>query len=134
MDYAIFLSMRKHLSLKIYFYLGFAATALISGIILLCIGHIPESMFAFLPIPFCSWVYFSFFYPKDVQAHAGGLFLSIFSRFLCMVASLLLPALIWKFVPAYKDISYFWLFFPFAEVMLVYGLTILNNILEKKKE
>lgn len=125
--------MKKHLPIRICFFIGFVAAALVSGIVLLCLGRGLESMFTFLPIPFCSWIYFSFFYPKDVQAHVGGLFLSIFTRFICMVISMLVPAIIWKFVPAYQGVSYYWLFFPFAEVMLVYGFSILNNILDKKK-
>ena len=129
------LGMKKHLSKRYIFVIIISAVILLTGVILLCMGKMKESVFAFIPFPFCIWTFFSFYYPKDVQKHTGFLFLSIASRFICNLISILVPALIWKFVPSFNDsISGYWILLPFIEIMLTYIAYTVTNILEKKED
>ena len=129
------LGMKKHLSKRSIFAIIISAVILLTGVILLCMGKMKESVFAFIPFPFCIWTFFSFYYPKDVQKHTGLLFLSIASRFICNLISMLIPALIWKFVPSfYNSISGYWILLPFIEIMLTYISYTATNILEKKED
>ena len=112
------LGMKKHLSKRSIFAIIISAVILLTGV-----------------IPFCIWTFFSFYYPKDVQKHTGLLFLSIASRFICNLISMLIPALIWKFVPSfYNSISGYWILLPFIEIMLTYISYTATNILEKKED
>ena len=48
---------------------------------------------------------------------------------------MLIPALIWKFVPSfYNSISGYWILLPFIEIMLTYISYTATNILEKKED
>lgn len=98
-------------------------------------GKMKESVFAFIPLPFCIWTFLSFYYPKDIQKHTGLLFLTIASRFICNLISMLVPALIWKFSPSFQDaVSGYWILLPFIEIMLTYIAYAIVNILEKKED
>ncbi len=57
------------------------------------------------------------------------------SRFLCNAISLVVPAVLWKFVPSFNDsVSYYWILMPFIEIMLTYGAYTVANLTEKKEE
>lgn len=126
--------MKKHISKSLICYIALTAITLITGIILLCLGRWKESIFAFLPFPFCTWTFWSFYYPKDIQKNVPVLVLTIVSRFTCNVISMVVPAVMWRFVPSFHDsVSYYWILMPFIEVMIAYALYAVANITEKKE-
>ncbi len=126
--------MKKHLSKSLICYIVLTVVALFTGVILLCLGRWKESIFAFLPFPFCTWTFWSFYYPKDVQKNVGLLVVTIVSRFLCNVISMVVPAVLWYFIKSFHDsVSYYWILMPFIEVMLTYAAYAVANITEKRE-
>lgn len=127
------LSMKNLFNKRFYFYLITLLIPLIIGIVLLILGKAKETVFAFIPIVFCTWTFFSFFYPKDVQKHTFLLVLVIVSRFLCNLLSLLIPALIWKFVPDFSEtVSYYFFLLPLGLIMVTYICSVTCNMLDKE--
>ena len=108
---------------------------MIVGLVFVCCKNWQISLFAFIPFPFCIWTFFSFFYPKDVQNHVFKLVLTFASRFLCNLASLLIPFLFWKFIPGFSEsVSALWILLSLGEIMLTYLLAIIANFKETRED
>lgn len=133
-DCGIFLIV-KSLSKRFFLYLIIIVTSfLLVGVALLCFSLLKESIFAFLPIPFCAVAFFTFQFPKDPVNNTVGLVLANVLRFLSVLLAILIPVLIWKFVQEFQAISPAWIFLSAGETLVTYISAIIYTYIDAKKE
>lgn len=121
---------------KIVVYLSInTLLGLIPTIIALCLQMWHALSFTIIPFFFSHFIFLSFFYPRDIQNHKFLFYISIISRYTMIISSLLIPMLIYKFVPGYsQETSYYWFFASFAIILFSYILTIIYSATDKIQE
>ena len=108
----------------------------LTTIIFLCIGKYGESLFFIIPAIFLFPMFLTFYKtPENANYHVFKLIVLYVSRFLLAILAILIPALIWYFIPNLKEnVASFYLLFPFFEVFLLYNITAVYFMIDSKKQ
>ena len=92
---------------------------LIPTVVSLGMFDLKSLVFTLIPWALSGLIFLTFFFPKDVVKNNIAFIFSFIARYVLILISLLLPMLIYAFVPGFKTgVSYFWFFASFAIVML----------------
>lgn len=92
----------------------------------LCLGMYGVTLFTAIPMAFLIPIHLTFFYqPGESGKSYVFIYLLSFARLLCMTLAILIPALIWNFIPWIKEgVNALWIIFPASEVLFVYIINI----------
>lgn len=112
--------------------IAISSICILSAIVLLCLNLYKEILFFLFPLPFALIIFFSFLFPRKVLGHGFKLFLSIFIRYLAIIISILVPTLIWYFIPNFKDVSAYYIFASFDIVLVTYIISIVCNLSKER--
>lgn len=107
----------------------------ISTITLLFLHHEGIAMLLGLPTFFLLPIYLTFSHvPERTDRHRFFLIMSILLRYLLITLALLIPALLWYYLPDIKaKTNAIFLLLPFFEVFIVYNIVNVENILDAKQ-
>ena len=127
--------MKKH-PLLISIFIGIYVIIVTLVIVFLCLGKYGISMLCGVPSLFLVPIYLTFEkIPEKTDRHAAILILLIIARYLFAIIAILLPSLLWYYIPLLKEsANAFLLLIPLVEVILVYNIVIVSNIAESKKQ
>ncbi len=125
---------KKHPSLIIFSIMY--AVILTAIIISLCLGKYGVTMLCGVPSVFLVPIYLTFLkIPENTNRHAMKLILLILARYALSIIALLLPTLLWYYIPSLKEsANAFFLLIPCLEVVLVYNIVAISSVVESKKQ
>lgn len=106
----------------------------ISAITLLTMKYYGIAILISVPSVFLIPIYLTFHkIPKKTNQHVFFLVISIISRYLLAIIAMLTPALIWYYIPTIKEnTNAIFLLLPFIEIIFIYTIVIVQNIIESK--
>lgn len=108
----------------------------VTSIVFLFLKQFGNAIFFSIPLFFLFPVFLTFYkVPKNPNKHIFLFILTILIRYLCDVALILIPTLIWYYIPQIKEnTSSLMVLVPFLELFVVYNITIIFYIVDSKQE
>jgi hypothetical protein len=105
-------------------------------IVFLCLGKWGISMLCGVPSVFLIPIFLTFYkIPEKTNKHSFLLVMLTITRYLLSLIGILLPAVLWYFIPVLKEsANAFLLLVPFVEIILVYNIVAIMSIVESKRQ
>lgn len=127
--------MKKHSKTFILFSIIYFII-LICVIVFLCLKQYGVSILIGAPSLFLIPIYLSFKkIPERTNKHIFTLIVLIIGRYFLALIAMLLPTLLWYYIPTIKEqTNSLLLLIPFIEVIFVYNIVIVENIFDSKKQ
>lgn len=109
---------------------------LIAVIVLCCLKLFGYAILTIVPAPFLIPIFLTFYkVPKKTNRHAFLLILSIIGRYLLDTLAILIPALLWYYIPYLKEnVASIFLLIPFFEVIFIYNIVAVLYIIQSKAD
>lgn len=111
--------------------------AIIIAVIVLCsLNLFGYALLTGVPAPFLLPIFLSFYkIPKKTNRHVFLLVLSIIGRYVLDILAILIPALLWYYIPYLKEnVSAIFLLIPFFEVIFIYNIVVVLYIIQSKAD